>query len=161
MWVHIRCRMSLYGPGLHNNPLGGMAYLWWRTFIINAPIWACCTRGLHRSCLVRTSRAAATSAGKTEGKNLTNNPAESSRIWKRKYLLTSLNLRNRIQMRLGQLYFIRGIFQTADEDQQFFSGEEVPLSSWRGAGQERSYVHWRKQIKEWGWKHSEYTNKPK
>lgn len=58
------------------------SYFWRRTFIISAPIWASCTRGLQRSCMDRWSSAAAMSSGKLGWKNLNNRLAESSRICK-------------------------------------------------------------------------------
>lgn len=58
----------------------GNAYFWRRTFVISAPIWASCTRGLQRSCLDRASSTAAISSGKLDWKNFNSNQAESSRI---------------------------------------------------------------------------------
>lgn len=58
----------------------GNAYFWRRTFIISAPIWASCTRGLQRSCLDRMRSWAVMSSGKLDWKNFNNNQVESSRI---------------------------------------------------------------------------------
>lgn len=78
LWIHMPKKRNIIRTTTF---IESSSYFWRRIFIISAPIWASCTRGLHRSCLVLVCSTSVRSSRKLGGKNLNNNPAASSRIW--------------------------------------------------------------------------------